>query len=778
MIAAALLLSLAAPAAPAPVSLAPAPALPAQAPGQDDSVPPIQAEGDYYVINFSESESSDEGMNLLEFVKVCQEATGENFTFTQETEGLLRALKVRLFGTKRIPQRDFYRFFQIMMFINEFATIEVGPDYLKVVVIQSLTQGAGRNTIKQKARYVLPEDLDQYVDQPATLITTVVTLPNTDVRQLTTSLRPMMPDQSTQAMLNAGSSDSLILTGFGSNIAHLADLLYIIDEASTVDDDILPVFDVVKLEYADPGEVADIIDQLMEAQRQVVEAQVRSRPGEQGQAGALGAGQAEAKILTDPRTGSLLIMALEDDLPRIRDLVARLDIDVVEPERNYHIYALENVAAEEVAEVLTEFLRDASRVTPTGGTGGRAPGQSNTTSSGEDEIVVVPDPTTNSLLIAANKTRYDEVESLVDALDQRQDQVLIETALIELTGSDFLDIGVELGSADIPDGAGDLGGFGVSAFGLSAFQDTDADGIPDVRIPTLTSGMTAGIIDGDDFGLPVLLAMIETQDNTNVLNVPSVLVNDNGSATVRTLDERPTTTVTATGGVGGQTQENFNGYVESGITLSISPSISASRYLRLGIELEVSTFVGTFSTGTIPPPKVTRTLITEVNVPDGDTMVIGGIVTDNKSRSRQQMPFLGDIPLLGLLFRRQSDTLDRTTLYFFVTPHILHEEDFADLAEVSYQRKLQAAEIIGIDRMRLVDPEFGRDEDTADGLDSFALPLYRSPDSGQVEPDEVGLEDPTRRAAILEDAEDQGEEEPPVEEDSEDPLQSLGYIGG
>src|SRR5262249_37609581 len=158
----------------------------------------------------------------------------------------------------------------------------------------------------------------------------------------------------------------------------------------------------------------------------------------------------------------------------------------------------------------------------------------------------------------------------------------------------------------------------------------------------------------------------------NVLNIPSVLVNNNGSAKIVSKDEQPTTQITATGGVAGQTQENFRDYVSAGITLDISPTISASRYLRLKISLEVSVFQGQVQ-GAIPPPKITRTINTTVNVPDGDTMVVGGIITDNRTKDRSQVPWLGDLPILGQLFRNDSDSSSKTTLYFFVTPHILRD---------------------------------------------------------------------------------------------------------
>src|SRR5205823_4006816 len=116
---------------------------------------------------------------------------------------------------------------------------------------------------------------------------------------------------------------------------------------------------------------------------------------------------------------------------------------------------------------------------------------------------------------------------------------------------------------------------------------------------------------------------------------------------VTSKDQEPTTTITATGGLQGQTQQNFKEYVDAGITMEISPSISASHYLRLNCSLEVSNFIGAVTLGAIPPPKTTRTIVTTINVPDGDTMVIGGIITDNKSRTKNSVPFLGDIPILG-----------------------------------------------------------------------------------------------------------------------------------
>ncbi len=700
-----------------------------QSGGGGDGTGELVDVGDFYLLSIDEQ---GDGIDLLWLTKMCQTATGKNLTPDKTVAEQLAQTKVRMFGQKRIPKAEFYEFYQILMFINGFTITKVGPDHLAVYLIQALGGQAGARggtSLKDEAIYVLPDELERYADQVATQIITVLHLPNYDVRTLQSTLRPLMPnDQSGNGIMPVGNTQSVVLRGFAPNIVALARILRLVDQEAARDTGVTPQFEVIPLEFAAAEDLADILEQLLEARKR--ESQARRQANAQGATGQIQGSGGETKILTYPRTNSLLVMALPDDMTAIKELIARLDVDVVEPERTYHVYALDHVKAEDLSEVLEDFLQSAQRVQQQGaagrGGGGQAAPAATGLTSRDNEVVVVPDAATNSLLIAASRRRYEEVLELIHRLDQRQDQVLIETALIELSGRDNLDLGVELGVADVP-GSG-TGSFGVSSFGLSTFQDTDGDGIPDIRVPALGNGITAGIIDADDFSLPVLVRALRDRQDTNVLNVPSILVNNNGSATIKTLDEQPTTQVTATG-VGGQTQENFQNYQEAGITMQISPSISASGYLRLSVQLQVSSFTGTFS-GPIPPPRITREITTSVSVPNGDTMVIGGIIVDNKSEQRTSIPWLGDVPVLGALFRRDVDNENRTTLYFFVTPHILKDKNFADLAEISYKVKLDAAEKIGADRVRLIDPVFGDKQGEID-LRGFEVPLYRSPGSGE-----------------------------------------------
>jgi general secretion pathway protein D len=725
----------------APLLIMPAP------PAQDgvQELPPIQKSNGDYILNFAQTADGEEGMTLARLVRACEQVTGITFTYTEETATWLNSAQVRLIGTKTVPKDDFYNFFQILMKIGDCVCTEIGAEPISVIEITHL-KGRDNQGVRMDALFVEPEDLEQYRNQPAMLITAVVTMPNTDVAQMRSMGQSLLTNQAVQQMLPVPSTNSIVLTGFGSDVVRLASMLKLLDEVAAVEL-VQPVFENIALEYAAADELVDIVQTLLEASSNVTQPSRRNL--QQGATAPLSQTTSEVTIMVDPRTNSLLVMAMPDQLPGIKELIARLDVDVVERERSYHIYNLENVSAETLAETLSGFLEGANELEASRSSGG-GQGQRRGSSSGsrsQGEFVVVPDLQTNSLLIAASRTRYQELRALIERLDERQDQVLIETALIELSSRDFLDIGVELGLANIP-GMGSVGGFGVTNFGLSTLSDMNSDGIPDTKVPNSANGITAGILDGDDFSLPLLLRLVEEKRNSNVLNVPSVLVSNNGSATVTTIEEQATTEITATGGIGGQTQESFKGYEEAGITMQISPSISASRYLRLGISLEVSSFLGTVQ-GAIPPPRITRTIDTTVNVPDGDTMVIGGIIVDNRTETESQIPFLGDIPVIGRLFERNSTAQDRTALYFFVTPHIMSDESFGDLADFSYNKKLEAANTIGFDRVRLIDEHFGQSAEEI-GLSGFDVPLYTAPQRGETSGAEVDINPMDARDRIQE----------------------------
>ncbi|MFH0944083.1 MAG: hypothetical protein V2A76_02695, partial [Planctomycetota bacterium] len=330
-----------------------------------------------------------------------------------------------------------------------------------------------------------------------------------------------------------------------------------------------------------------------------------------------------------------------------------------------------------------------------------------------------------------------QILEIVKQLDVRRRQALIETALVEISGSLDERLGVELGYVSVDQTADGQtnGGFGLSSFGMSELQDTDGDGIVDFRLPLgLTPdtsgvpGITAGIFNGKDFAVPFLIQALKSTSDSNILSMPSVLVNDNEEAWIQSKREQPTFTTNLTSA---GPSETFKEYVEAGIKLNISPSISAGNFLRLAIKLEVSTFVASTQQ---PPPKSTRELQSFATLPDGHTMVIGGIVVDDESATSDMIPWLGELPLFGWLFRSNADNDQKTNLYVFITPHII-SDDFATLDDLSYMKKKEMEALNG--KIYLVDPDWERDNADTRILDAgvagvFDLPSYASPPGGEV----------------------------------------------
>ncbi|MBL8900891.1 MAG: hypothetical protein JNM84_24880 [Planctomycetes bacterium] len=684
----------------------------------------LRFEGEYISIDLpteNDPSTNKKRLNLYQLMLFTRSVTGLNFYLPERgDEDALRKEEVVLFGPKRVPTDRFYDFFQILLKLHNFACVEVGSEPLQVIRIVRL-QGEGLQALKSSIFYIKPTEIDQYANRPASLVVTIIPLQYVEPQQATTMLSRFFSNAALEGFASLGTNATeqraLMVVGFGPTVNSISQLLREIDTPPL---DIQPEIVIVPLEHAAADEIEPTLSTFFD--------RVAPRAGSPQQAAqAAGSTAAEIRFSVDSRTNSIIVRALPEVIPDIRDMIAQLDIPVPTLQSNYKVFELKNVAALDLQEVLEEFLSDASQ----------EQNRTQTTQGGqqrrEQRPVVVADEASNSILVSASKTRMSEIRRLIQQLDQRQDQVLIECALVELTSSNNFNLAVELGAAKIP-GAGEQEGFGFNSFGLSTLTDLDNDGLPDTRqINTTLQGLTGGILDGDDFAIPFLINALKTRRDANILSVPSILVNNNSDATIESKDEFPTTTQTASANVGNTV--TFAGYEEAGITLNISPSISSEHYLRLNVALSVSTFSGAFEENAqVPPPRITRQVQTQVFLPSGSTMVIGGITIDNDTMTKNSMPILGDLPLIGWLFSSNADSATKTTLYFFVTPHILRDEDFTDLRALSHLRKANAVNVIGEDKFRLVDPTFQKNDATGATLPRDAFEIVPMNDEGLEEP--------------------------------------------
>lgn len=698
-------------------------------------------------IVFSMNESN--GMDLGEFIKWAQDLTGRRFVLPSAGElqtGGAGANTVSFLGKFSFKRErfvdDFYSFFQTMLYIKGYAVVPRGEGDLELLEIVSMAGARGRE-VTNGARYVTPSELAEYRYQTGVPILTTVPLKNINATIATNALRPFFASTGAQqsggslTLGNVGNSSAMLLQGFGPQVYAAVKLLELVDVPVEQPD--LQVT-VVTLTHQAPEELEPILTEVLES-RSKIRQQVLAEQGG-GQPGAVpgGSGQPQLKVVVHSSQKALVLSGATEQVRDAQQLIARLDVPTELVEGAASVIRLKNVLAKDLSDTLRDFLQEdataeTSAQTPGAGGAGAAGGRR------PRKTVIRAHEESNSLVVSAAGTKWNQIQTLIDELDRRQPQVLIEAALVELTTGDLDRFGVELGLFDLKENGDFTRGFGYTSFGQSVFEDSDDDGIPDSRLPDFESplqGVTGGIISNGDFAVPLLINALSTDDRANILSLPSVLVNNNESATVKTTESRPTQTQnqgTAT------TQSGVGDPREAGITLEISPTISPNNYLRLNVNLEVSRFVGAFDPNSVTGGGITlsRSITTQVTMPSDSTMVIGGVIEDSESQSDGGVPLLKDIPLLGFLFRRSESTSNKTNLYFFVTPTILDEDDFQDLYRVSLGRKLEAEEYIGDRRLRIIDRKWKADPNgdartlsdpgaTLNDLDSQAegeMPLYR-----------------------------------------------------
>ena len=711
------------------------PALPQEPGGNELEVPEgvTEEDGEYIWLRFSEVEGQQ--LRYDQLIKLCQKLTNKNFTIDGENTAVRTRLEnpVILYGPKRIKKAEFYAFFQTLMKINGLVCVQQGSGDLSVIMITAdkISGTAVNPTVTANTILVEPDDTKDFADQPGTYIATVVKLNYVDPGGISVALGKLLGANAQSTVQALTTDNALMIQGYGPVVASTVRFVRYLDVKPEIE---TAVFRKVKLNEASAEEMAELLTELADELASTSDGNIRnvsSRNRNNNQ--SVSQDPIETRILASTRDNSLIITASQENLDRILDLVAELDTRVDVPESNLHLYVLKHIPVQDLDEPLQDFLQRADEAEQEAQQSGGS-----TIASREQDIVVEVQETTNSLLVSATRTKWAELKLLLDRLDQPQPQVLIETALIEISENFGRDIGFEWANSEVP-ADGVLRGSVTTNSGI-----TQPDGNGDRTVDIFQSGITAGILDGQgngEFAIPFILRAAQNSGEANVLSKPSVLVSNNKQAQVTSTDQVPYT-VTTQGQVGFQESVEF---AEAGITLGITPSISSSNFLRLSISLTVSSFSGD-AVGSQPPPSTERTIDTEVLVPDGATMWIGGIVRDDELKSRQGIPFLSDIPIIGILFGQDSNSSSKTTLFFFCTPKIINE--FAELQAESEAAKAAAAETIGLDRLRVVDPNYGRETPAdiilgdQDGrmLDPGALnaPVLVSP-GGEQDPTQPGV---------------------------------------
>ena len=393
------------------------------------------------------------------------------------------------------------------------------------------------------------------------------------------------------------------------------------------------------------------------------------------------------------------------------DLIAKLDIPTPEGRGQIHVYYLAHANAEELAKVLTAQAGEMSRppgsrettgttprstirrpTTPTTPTTPATP-TTPTTVTTASGVTITADKPTNSLVISAPPEAYATLKGIIEKLDIRRSQVLVESLIAEITFDKARALGVEWRVIDDPDGGTQVFGSSTGAGGSTATGVLDALTLnpltptPGLLIGALRNSITIG--GREIFNIPAILRAFQGDSDVNILATPNLLTTDNEEAEIIIGEERPflrSAQDTPVGGVGGTSTVRTFEFRDTGITLRLTPQISQGKTVRLNLDQEITNFVSESETGAVTTTK--RSAKTTVIVDDAQTIVIGGLIQENRNEAQTQVPCLGNLPVLGWAFRQSSERKRKTNLLIFITPHIITSPD--DVRRITDHKRQQS----------------------------------------------------------------------------------------
>jgi general secretion pathway protein D len=522
-----------------------------------------------------------------------------------------------------------------------------------------------------------------------TVITQIFPLRYENPNNLIAVLRPLISANNT---INASpGSNALVITDYAENLQRIARMIAALDMPAGTDVEVIP------LQHAVAADLAPLVQRLSEGGGAAVV------PG-----AVPGLGGAATTVIADSRSNALLVRAANPArMAQIRATIARLDrpANLVGPGGGMWVVYLRNADAVKLAAVVRAAFSALG-----GGSGGGAAGASPapaaaaapatpggaspatapvTASAGPSTGgFIQADPATNSLVITAPEPLYRQVRALIDQLDSRRAQVYIESMIVEVSGGDAADFGFQW-----------LGLLGQSGdkWGLAGGQNFSNPGGPsivDINVAarggnavSIGQGLNIGLLRdfNGSIGLAAIARMLQTQANTNIVSTPNLMTLDNEEAKIVVGENVPFITgqFTSTGSGGGGGAVNPFQTIERkdvGITLRIRPQIGENGAIRMTIFQEQSSVKSDTAAGTTNagPSTTKRSIEGTVTIDDGQILVLGGLIEDRFITNKSKVPLLGDMPLVGGLFRSESRERRRTNLMVFLRPIVLRDADGAN----------------------------------------------------------------------------------------------------
>ena len=542
--------------------------------------------------------------------------TGKNFIIDPRVKG-----KVTVITHQSMSKDEVYEVFQSMLKVHGFAAVP-GKSSTKIVPEVNAKQDTIRTLSRKDTR-----DGDE-------LVTKVIPIKHVTAAQLVPILRPLVPQRGHLAAYPQ--SNVLIISDSAGNIARLSNIIARIDQAVNQE------IEILALEHAIASDVVRVVNQLHQG--------AKDKPS--------------YTIVADDRTNSVLLGGDRGQRLRLRAIITHMDVPL-ELTGNTQVVYLRYANAVDLVKVLSDVSKTIVK-----GPGGKTAAAASSNSS---DINILADENTNALIINAPPGVMRTLRSVISRLDIRREQVHLEAVLAEVSYNKSSELGVQW-AFDGSDGGDKTGPVGVMNF--SSFAPPGLLGLLEDP-PLIGEGLSLGLgkFEDGDLTLGVLVRALAGDANTNILATPSVVTLDNEEASIVVGQNVPFLTGSYSSTGTGSTPTNPFQTIERedvGITLKITPQINEGNTIKMQILQEISSLTA----ATIGVDIITnkREITTNVMVEDDQILVLGGLIDDQLRESEAKIPGLGDIPLLGWLFKYKTVDKVKQNLMVFIHPTILRNE--------------------------------------------------------------------------------------------------------
>ena len=614
-----------------------------------------------FFVNSAEYQPNFKNTEITEFINIV----GKNLKRTIIVDPNVRG-KISVRSYDLLNEEQYYQFFLNVLQVYDFAVVEMPNGILKVV----------RSKDAKSSNIPVVEATDFNGDE---MITRVIPVYNVPVRELAPILRQLNDQTGGGNVVAHDPSNVMMITGRAAVVNRLVEIIERVDRAG--DEEV----EVIKLRFASASEMVRIIDS------------INNSPGKQS-----AGGKSNPRVVADDRTNSLIVSGDVKARQRLINLIQRMDQEL-ETSGNTRVIFLNYSKAEDLVKV----LQGVSATIQSESQGG---GQQQRRNTNNRDVSIDSHQDSNALVITAEPDMMRSLEKVIRQLDVRRAQVQVEAIIVEVFEGDGVTLGVQLvsengGGTQFTNGVIGVGSLGVA---LREAEDTvrtvtttSNDGTPvettDTTLGNLTplatllggaNGLIAGVVKS---GWGAVVQAVSTDTNSNILATPHLTTLDNEEAYFIVGQEIPIITGTSTG------SNNSNPFQtverqEVGIKLKVTPQINEGDAVQLTIEQEVSSVSGATSVD-ISINK--REIKTTVIVDDGGTIVLGGLIDEDVQESISKVPLLGDIPILGHLFKTTTTSRRKRNLMVFLRPTIVR--DGVTMNEIS-QRKYNYIRAEQLDR--------------------------------------------------------------------------------